>query len=161
LGTEAGSLIDRPPDGTHYYYLRVEQQDGELLWSSPVWVNSTCGGSNRGLSSWNAPQQIDLGRIGDNPACEHLDDLLAYLRTEEQAAAFTDITPYRLVHSPIGNYAVFLCKLGDRRLRLHWFYEFEVPRIRLETGWSQYGQERIMGQPWSGPLFEAQDRLGG
>ena len=78
-----------------------------------------------------------------------------------QAEAFTDITPYKLVHSPMGNYAVFLCILGDRRLRIHWFYEFEVPRIRLETGWRQYGQERIMGQPWSQPLFERQDRLGG
>jgi hypothetical protein len=44
---------------------------------------------------------------------------------------------------------------------LHWFYEFEIPRIRLETGWRAYGQERIMGQAWSAPLFEGQDRLGG
>lgn len=159
--SEAGSLIDRPPDGVHYYYVRVEQQDGEMLWSSPVWVQSSCGGSNQGLPPWNAPEQIDRAQIGDNPAGEHLDDLLAYLSTEEQAEAFTNITPYKIVHSPIGSYAVFLCMLGTRRLRIHWFYEFEVPRIRLEAGWSQYGQERIMGQEWSQPLFEGQDRLGG
>jgi hypothetical protein len=29
--SERGSVVDRPPDGTHYYYLRIEQQDGELL----------------------------------------------------------------------------------------------------------------------------------
>jgi hypothetical protein len=149
------TTTDRTPD------LRIEQQDGELLWSSPVWVHSTCGGSNDGLPPWNAPEQIDLERIGDNPAREHLDDLLTYLRTEEQAGAFTDITPYKVVRSPIGNHAVFLCKRDDRRLRIHWLYEFEVPRIRLETGWSQYGQERITGQPWAKPLFEGQDKLGG
>ena len=132
-----------------------------MLWSSPVWVHSICGGSNSRLPRWNAPEQIDLKRIGDNPARVHLDDLLAYLRTEEQADAFSNMTPYKIVHAPVGDYAVFLCNLGERRLRIHWFYEFEVPRIRLETGWSQYGQKRIMGQAWSQPLFELQDRLGG
>jgi hypothetical protein len=158
---EAAVLIDRPPDGEHYYYLRAEQRDGEILWSSPIWVYSTCGGSNQGLLPWNAREQIDLERIPDNPACEHLDDLLAYLHAEERAEAFKDITPYKVVHAPMGSYAVFLCRLGERRLRIHWFYEFELPRIRLEDGWATYGRERIMGQPWAQPLFEGQDRLGG
>jgi len=26
------------PDGTNYYYVRAEQEDGELVWSSPIWV---------------------------------------------------------------------------------------------------------------------------
>ena len=25
--------------GEHWYYVRVEQTDGELAWSSPIWVN--------------------------------------------------------------------------------------------------------------------------
>lgn len=28
----------RPLEGTHYYYVRVVQQDGELAWSSPMWI---------------------------------------------------------------------------------------------------------------------------
>ena len=24
--------------GEHWYYVRVEQQNGELAWSSPIWV---------------------------------------------------------------------------------------------------------------------------
>jgi hypothetical protein len=27
-----------PTAGTHWYYVRVEQADGELAWSSPMWV---------------------------------------------------------------------------------------------------------------------------
>jgi hypothetical protein len=27
-----------PSDGTHYYYVRVLQEDGELAWSSPMWM---------------------------------------------------------------------------------------------------------------------------
>lgn len=26
------------PDQTHYYYVRIEQADGNLAWSSPMWV---------------------------------------------------------------------------------------------------------------------------
>ncbi len=28
----------KPLDGTSYYYVRVQQEDGELAWTSPVWV---------------------------------------------------------------------------------------------------------------------------
>ncbi|MGH9720712.1 MAG: DUF3604 domain-containing protein [Bryobacteraceae bacterium] len=28
-----------PRPGVHYYYVRVEQKDGNVAWSSPVWVN--------------------------------------------------------------------------------------------------------------------------
>jgi hypothetical protein len=123
-------------------------------------VTSTCGGPQVDLPAWNAPEDIDLNQIGHTPAAAYLDDLLDYLRTEEQAEAFEHITPYEVVHAPMGSYAVFLCTVRGKRLRIHWFYEFEVPRIRLEVGWSPYGSERIMGEPWSAPLFSGQDRLG-
>jgi hypothetical protein len=33
------SYVDnQPPAGTSYYYLRVDQADGQLAWSSPVWI---------------------------------------------------------------------------------------------------------------------------
>jgi hypothetical protein len=28
-----------PKAGTHYYYVRVEQVDGQLAWASPMWIN--------------------------------------------------------------------------------------------------------------------------
>ena len=35
---ELSYLDPAPPPGENYYYLRVEQQDGQLAWSSPIWV---------------------------------------------------------------------------------------------------------------------------
>jgi len=29
----------RPQAGVHYYYVRVEQQDGQLAWASPLWID--------------------------------------------------------------------------------------------------------------------------
>jgi len=39
-GTECkGEWTDpQPRTGAHYYYLRVQQDDGELAWASPIWV---------------------------------------------------------------------------------------------------------------------------
>ncbi len=28
----------KPAAGTHYYYVRVQQADGELAWGSPMWI---------------------------------------------------------------------------------------------------------------------------
>ena len=29
---------DAAPGEAHYYYVRVEQQDGSLAWASPMWI---------------------------------------------------------------------------------------------------------------------------
>ena len=164
----SGELVDEPPAGETYYYLRIEQVDGELIWTSPIWVIApdagptsahASDGTGTELPAWNEPVAIDLDAIGENEATPHLADLLHYLRTEERADAFTDVTPYRIVHAPVGSYAVFLCHLRGRRARIHWFYEFELPRIRMETGWVHYGREQIMNQPWGRPLFTRQIML--
>ena len=32
--------VDREPrSGLNYYYFRVQQEDGEIAWASPIWVN--------------------------------------------------------------------------------------------------------------------------
>ncbi|MFO7958474.1 MAG: hypothetical protein R6X33_15405 [Candidatus Brocadiia bacterium] len=155
----SATLTDTPPDGETYYYVRVEQEDGEMLWSSPVWLESRSGRPADDLPAWNEPEDIDLDEVGDEEAARHLDDLLHYLRREENPDAFSRITPYRMVDSPRGEYAVFLGYLRDRRVRIHWFHEFEHPRIRLETGWVQYGRERIWGADWSLPMFPNQDTM--
>ncbi len=37
-GTEHPWTEPQPQPGTHYYYVRVLQTDGEIAWSSPIWV---------------------------------------------------------------------------------------------------------------------------
>ena len=34
-----------PATGSHFYYAKVTQDDGKILWSAPVWVTQTTGGS--------------------------------------------------------------------------------------------------------------------
>jgi hypothetical protein len=36
----AGTWTDpKPAKGVHYYYIRVQQEDGELAWGSPLYIN--------------------------------------------------------------------------------------------------------------------------
>lgn len=37
---------DDPPEGPVYYYVRVTQRDGEMAWSSPVFLDEPTGGAN-------------------------------------------------------------------------------------------------------------------
>ena len=30
----------KPLDGTHYYYVRVQQADDQLAWGSPMWITA-------------------------------------------------------------------------------------------------------------------------
>ncbi|MDE0127797.1 MAG: hypothetical protein OXN97_24785 [Bryobacterales bacterium] len=34
----------KPKDGENYYYVRVQQADGQLAWSSPIWITRRDGG---------------------------------------------------------------------------------------------------------------------
>jgi hypothetical protein len=127
-----------------------------MLWTSPVWVDGTREGPEEALPAWNEEPSVDLEKVGENAATAHLEGLLGYLRREERVEAFEQLTPLEVVHAPMGDYAVFLCRLNGRRTRIHWFYGFEMPRIRLEPGWVPYGPERVMYQSWAAPLFDRQ-----
>ncbi len=38
---ETRFVDEHPPAGAKWYYVRVEQKDGEIAWSSPVWLGAT------------------------------------------------------------------------------------------------------------------------
>ena len=43
LASTANTTIT-PADGAHFYYAKVTQSDGNILWSAPVWVTQGAGG---------------------------------------------------------------------------------------------------------------------
>jgi hypothetical protein len=43
LATAASTTVT-PAAGEHFYYAKVTQGDGKILWSAPVWVTQTAGG---------------------------------------------------------------------------------------------------------------------
>jgi hypothetical protein len=45
LSTSANTTIT-PSVGEHFYYAKVTQNDGNILWSAPIWVTQTAGGGD-------------------------------------------------------------------------------------------------------------------
>lgn len=46
LLTDKASFSLTPTKGAHFYYVRLTQDDGKLLWSAPVWVNQIDPGAD-------------------------------------------------------------------------------------------------------------------
>ena len=125
-------------------YLRVEQADGEWGWTSPVYLERD-GDAPAGadLPAWNA-EDMDPGRLRDvepGGAEAYLEAVRAYLAREEHPERFAELTPAGVRDLDVGRCALFRCLWGDERLPLtiRWFFEFEIPKIRLDFGWRDYG----------------------
>lgn len=68
LSSSASTTIT-PSLGEHFYYARITQSDGKILWSAPIWVTQTSGtatstqllanpGFESGAASWSATSGV-------------------------------------------------------------------------------------------------------
>lgn len=125
------------------YYVRVRQFDGEYAWSTPIWVSCSVGdsGADADLPAWNQHEPIDLAAIRPNDAEPYEDRLLDYLAANEDPSHFHDITPVRIVNEVPGRAALFYAYLGDARepISIRWYFDFAMPRLRLDWGWRDFG----------------------
>ncbi|MEW6357823.1 MAG: DUF3604 domain-containing protein [Planctomycetota bacterium] len=141
--------IDRwMPRGTSYYYVRVVQRDREYAWSSPVWVCNRMRSAplmEKHYPPWNANESVVLKTVPENEADRHVDALMAYLEREENPSRFLAITPIDVIDSPMGRFALFYAYLArlSSPISIKWFFEFELPRIRIEPGWLDFGPWRV------------------
>jgi len=125
-----------------WLYARVEQADGEYAWSSPFVLERPGDLPDGGdLPAWNDEGDVDLAALGPNGAGAYCEALQTYLETEEHAERFGELTPVGLLDLAVGRCALFYCRWGDERLpmSIRWFYEFEIPKIRYDFGWRDYG----------------------
>lgn len=80
------------------------------------------------------------GRGDEREAARYLPDVLAYLRLEEDPALFSEIRPAGLISQGMARCALFHCwYAGRHQMSIRWYYEFEIPKIRLDWGWRDYG----------------------
>mgnify|MGYP002640163536 CR=1 FL=1 len=134
LTLPAGSVPGR------WIYLRVEQVDGEWGWTSPVYLRrDDVVPPAHGLPDWNACAME--AEPHDNGADAYLADLQAYLRREEEVQRFAALTPAGVLSLAVGKCAQFHCRWGTEQvpMTILWFFEFEIPKIRYDFGWRDYG----------------------
>lgn len=123
-------------------YVRILQPDAEYAWSNVVYLRGAAGEKAAGdLPLWNAPEPFDLAAVEENEASRFLPDLQRYLETEEDPSMFHDLTPIGVFTESMGTCALFFCHYGPqrRRMQIRWYYAFEMPRIRYDFGWRDFG----------------------
>ena len=134
---------DEAPLQEAAYYVRLRQTDGEYAWSTPIWVACRvgCPASVSELPAWNQHEPVDLAAARPNDAEPYAQPLLDYLAANEDPSRFHDLTPIRIVDEVPGRAALFYAYLDEDRepISIRWYFEFEMPRLRLDWGWRDFG----------------------
>lgn len=119
-----------------WVYLRVHQKDDSYAWSSPFWFEYD-------YRLWDeTDNDLLIRQTGEyaNKAAGYLDDLIEYLKTEEDFSMFKNITPAGIIEQPVAKCALFYCYYGaGHKMSIRWFFEYEIPRIRYNWGWRDFG----------------------
>ena len=125
-----------------WLYFRLQQVDGEYGWTTPFYLEHVDEPSQaKGLPLWNDDGPLKLRPGTGSAAATHQPQLERYLQREESDALFADLTPISVLDTPPGRCALFFCYWGEERLpmSIRWFFEFEIPKIRYDLGWRDYG----------------------
>jgi hypothetical protein len=143
---EEFSWVDETPvAGETWYYLRVSQADGEIAWSSPVFVTyegPPVVGSP--LEPWNSEEILQLQPGTQTEAAGYQQALETYLEREEDPARFSDWQAVGMVNSPEGAYAYFVGydHAFERKVSVKWYVDFADERLRFNHGWRDFGAYR-------------------
>lgn len=136
-------IDDEPAQGTSYYYVRVSQNDGEIAWSSPIFLTYTGGAvaARRTSVPWNYESEED--ELGDRVDKDYLPELLEHL-SWRAPGRFYELKQVRMVHNPRGNYALFYGRdrsNGGGKIHVRWYVGFASFRLHVSRGWRDFGSE--------------------
>lgn len=97
LGTGASQAIT-PSLGDHFYYAKVTQNDGNILWSAPIWVTQVAGAGDLIVPVVSASVSGSTGNITlSATASDDKGVTLVEFYVDGNLVKGTDVTPYMAV----------------------------------------------------------------
>jgi len=114
-----------------FIYVRVVQKNGGFLLTSPIYINKQ-------YKKWNDNQNMIKGRHYKE-AAKYLDEVINYITSEEDINKFSNITPIDIINESITKCALFNGYFGRKKISIRWYFEYEVPRIRFDWGFTNIG----------------------
>ncbi|MHC4871481.1 MAG: CehA/McbA family metallohydrolase domain-containing protein [Planctomycetota bacterium] len=141
------------PKGTNYYYLRVIQENDDLAWSSPVWVDYTGKeiNSRRRYRPWDLEEVQDLKNISKNEATQYEKYVEGRLK-RLTGGRFHALKGIRVVNNSYGRYALLFGYdrfNRDKHTRFMYMLDDEAFRIGGAWGWQIFNSilnaEQIRG----------------
>jgi hypothetical protein len=146
--------------GRHYYYARIRQADGEIAWTSPVWVTVSASQDSAGvveatarsasLPAWNdedadRPDEPTSSNGSTFDAKKFTDDaetLRGLLETQDGQRQWTEIVPVASIKNPRGDFLRFHALRDGKPVTLRFWKGFTTPRIHMSAGRAIYGTSR-------------------
>ena len=94
LGSGASQAIT-PALGDHFYYAKVTQNDGNILWSAPIWVTQVAGGGDLVIPTVSASVSGSSGNITlSATASDDKGVTLVEFYVDGNLISGSDVTPY-------------------------------------------------------------------
>lgn len=131
---------DKMPPG-RWFYLRVRERNNEYGWSAPVWFadGELRGDTDREWPAWNHTEKPEI--LKDDEPARHQEALEHYLEAHGDRGYFGKIEPVAIRHESMGTAALFVSQTaeGGYPLSVRWFFEFEIPKLRVDWGYEPFG----------------------
>lgn len=115
-----------------WVYLRMHQTDGNYGWTTPFYFKAE-------YPKWNE-SRLDISETWDKEAEKHLEDVMNYLKKEEDISKFEEITPAGIINEETTECALFYCYYnGEQEMSIRWYFGYEIPKIRYDWGFRNFG----------------------
>lgn len=112
-----------------FIYMKANQRDGGFAICSPVYINKKHPFWNEGKTYSENPEL----------AKQYLKALMEYIEVEEDPALFKNIKPIGIINEEITKCALFHGEFIGRPVSIRWYYEYEIPRFRMDWGTTNIG----------------------
>ncbi len=142
-------------EGINYYYLRVIQENDDIAWSSPIWVNF----QGKGLSniapeaSWDQEEVYGLDEIAENEAARY-EEFVEKNLNKLCPGRFYGLKGVRIVNHSYGRYALLFGydkKYQNRHVRLMYLLDYETFQIQGAWNWQLFNSLVLPEQiEWGG-----------
>jgi hypothetical protein len=130
----------RMPPG-RWFYFRVKQTNWEYAWTAPVWFEDgeEMGDRRKNWPAWNHCDRPPPSRTPE--MLKHLRLLERHLLREGDREAFGEIVPVGVEQASMGRAARFVSRTSREEcpVTIRWFFEYQVPRIRIDWGYENFG----------------------
>jgi hypothetical protein len=124
-----------------WFYFRIKQVNSEYAWTAPIWFAEDIDTKKTAVDfpPWNHCEKPL--RCESEEMRKYLGQLEDYLLTEGDREIFGPIEVVGVAKESMGNSAKFISTIKPENypVTIRWFYEYQIPKIRVDWGYENFG----------------------
>lgn len=133
------------PSGWNYYYLRIIQENDDLGWAGPIWVNyrGKTRPNRRRVIPWDRAEVTRLDQLGKNAADRYEKQVVRHLG-RLVPGRFYGLKGVRVADNSYGRYALFFGydrQNHNAQAKFMYFLDFDYPCVLPSYHWKLFETE--------------------